>query len=212
MKITNEKLIVALKQLDPDLEENWADDGVPKLEAVQALAEDQTLTRNDINLAWPGFDRATAAGAPLPQPEEKHDEDAASSVDTHALLGTLDDEQLRELMLRRVQQAEDAVTEATQARSDAIAAHERALRHRDKLKLEFIRRYPPISVAANIKQHIRKQAEMRAVAAGIDPEVARRGANYTGDQVDQALALRRSRGWARPARPVNNIAGARAAG
>jgi hypothetical protein len=62
----NETILAALAAMNHDDDSQWLDDGTPKTSAVQRLADDQTITRRDIEAAAPGFRRL------LPVPVE-HD-------------------------------------------------------------------------------------------------------------------------------------------
>lgn len=59
------KIREALQQLDPTNNEHWTDDGLPREGAVREFAHDTTLSRRDIQAAWPGFQRAADSGDPL---------------------------------------------------------------------------------------------------------------------------------------------------
>lgn len=51
------KIRVALELLDPKNNEHWTEMGLPKVEAVCVLVEDNEITRADIEAALPGFTR-----------------------------------------------------------------------------------------------------------------------------------------------------------
>lgn len=53
----NEKILAALARLDHGNDDHWLDDGAPKTGIVQRLADDQTIRRQDIEAAAPGFRR-----------------------------------------------------------------------------------------------------------------------------------------------------------
>lgn len=60
-----EKILEALKQLDPLNDDHWTSDGAPRMDAVESIVGDKSITRKDIIDAAPGFNRDKAG-----QPEE----------------------------------------------------------------------------------------------------------------------------------------------
>ncbi len=66
--VTPEKLAAALKGLDVGNENHWTADGLPRLDTVKMLVGDQSITRDQVTAAAPGFTRASAAAAAQPQP------------------------------------------------------------------------------------------------------------------------------------------------
>jgi hypothetical protein len=71
----SEKILQALRQLDPANPNHWTADGAPRLDTLKMLVGDSTLTREAVSAAWPGYGRATAeqpavqGGSTSPQPE-----------------------------------------------------------------------------------------------------------------------------------------------
>lgn len=57
----SEKILAALRQLDPANDNHWTAEGQPRIDTVKLLAGDQTITRDAITQALPGFVRARAA-------------------------------------------------------------------------------------------------------------------------------------------------------
>lgn len=53
----SDTIIAALKALDTTNDAHWTTDGLPRLETVKYLAKDQSLTRDDVTNAAPGFTR-----------------------------------------------------------------------------------------------------------------------------------------------------------
>jgi hypothetical protein len=106
----------------------------------------------------------------------------------------LDREQLRSLMKARVDQANDEIADAQKAIRDANAALIKAQQRHARLVGDYNRRFPPMSPAQNIKQHLAAHME-RKLAALAD-------GNPPSSQVDRAMGQSRKVGWNRPARPV----------
>jgi len=54
-------ILEALKQLDPKNDEHWTGDGLPRMDAVEALVGDESIKRADVTAASPDFNREAAA-------------------------------------------------------------------------------------------------------------------------------------------------------
>jgi hypothetical protein len=57
----SEKILAALRQLDPANDNHWTAEGQPRIDTVKFMTGDSTLTREAITTALPGFVRARAA-------------------------------------------------------------------------------------------------------------------------------------------------------
>lgn len=55
------QILTALKALDVTNDNHWTADGLPRLDTVKMLASNQSLTREAVSAAAPGFTRATAS-------------------------------------------------------------------------------------------------------------------------------------------------------
>lgn len=58
----SDKIIEALKKLDPSNANHWTADKLARLETVKLLAADQSITRDEIERVAPGYSKDTAAG------------------------------------------------------------------------------------------------------------------------------------------------------
>lgn len=56
-----QNLVDSLKKLDVKNDNHWTADGLPRLDTVKMLAADQTVTRDQVAAAAPGFSRDSAA-------------------------------------------------------------------------------------------------------------------------------------------------------
>lgn len=65
----SEKIIEALSKLDVKNDNHWTADGLPRLDTVKMLANEQGLTREALSTAAPGFTRATATAPAAAQAE-----------------------------------------------------------------------------------------------------------------------------------------------
>jgi hypothetical protein len=172
-----EKAAIAevLQSLDHTKDDLWTDDGSPLVSEIQRLANDKTITRAQINDALPGFARKSSESIEEPADDGKDefgDPVVVAAVEAVAvakpqssfeaaveLSPEADYERLRLIARGRVEDAEVAVAAAKVTISEAyqsLAAAEGRLTRALQL---YSARYPAISAAANIKQHLASQQE-----------------------------------------------------
>jgi hypothetical protein len=65
---TPEQIQKALSGLEVGNDNHWTQDGLPRLETIKLLAGDQSITREAVTAAAPGFSRANAIQAAAPVP------------------------------------------------------------------------------------------------------------------------------------------------
>lgn len=208
----NAKILEAITKLDKADDAQWTDDGLPRVNVVQALVDDPALTRAQINDAAPGFSR----NPPAPKGDETGGAPPAVTKKTEVIETEFDprvepevngpgeqlnEEQVRAILTRRIGDAETRLEDARRSVNDANLELRRCEVRVQRAIADSDRRFPPISAAANIKQHLKAQQD-RLIA-----EVEARGDYGTG-QLDQAMQRRNSRGWSRPSRPVQNTSAA----
>ena len=150
----SQKIIEALKKLDPTNDNHWTADGSPRLDTVKMLAADQGLTRDMVTIAAPGFSRAnnTLAGTGTPgqtvvtppvtppsstQAPAVTDTDGTSVTDTD---GTSDND--TEGASDNVEETpidgeSEEVTAARKVLKDARTKHETLTANAAKLKIEI---------------------------------------------------------------------------
>lgn len=61
------KLIKALQQLDANDDNHWTADGSPRIDVLKELIGTPTLSRAEVDIVAPGFNRAAAANGQYPQ-------------------------------------------------------------------------------------------------------------------------------------------------
>lgn len=205
------KILATLAKLDKIDDTQWTDDGLPRVNVVQALVDDPTLTRAKLNEIAPGFSRnppvaknegyggavLTASDDTIIEASGEDEFDPRIEPEIDGRGEQLSEDQVRAILTRRIGDAELRLEAARHAVNDANAELRRAEQRVQRAVSDSQRRFPPISAAANIKAHLSAQQD-RLIA-----EVAERG-NYGTNQLDQAMQRRNSRGWSRPARPVQN--------
>jgi uncharacterized coiled-coil protein SlyX len=62
----SQAILTALRALDVGNDNHWTADGLPRLDTVKMLASDQTLTRDSVSAAAPGFTRTSPLPAEVP--------------------------------------------------------------------------------------------------------------------------------------------------
>lgn len=166
----------ALQSLDHADDTLWTDDGAPRVDAVQRITNDDKITRAQINDALPGFVRKGTDSVTEPpdddetagidpgviQPVAKNTTIVAAPPEGEGL--DLDPDQeyerLRLIAKGRVDDANEAVAEAKSAIADAQQNLRAAEGRLTRALTLYSARYPAISVAANIKQHLERQQEI----------------------------------------------------
>lgn len=58
--MSDNKILDAVRQLDPTNDNHWTTDGLPRLETVRMLAGDASISRDAVEAAAPGFNKASA--------------------------------------------------------------------------------------------------------------------------------------------------------
>jgi len=91
----HEQIFEALQMMNPDDDDHWTTEGAPRVEVVQALLQDNTVTRKIITEAAPDFKRSSLAAAPPedtpgeqpPDNANPDDETPEANVMTEELVG-----------------------------------------------------------------------------------------------------------------------------
>lgn len=213
MTATKDELISALRELDTTNDANWTDDGSPRVDVLRGLLNDATVTRAQINEALPGFSRkgdatpeadlaaqTATGGAPDDQPLDADTEDmvlqdAVEELDLNDPTRDqpLDREQVRVLMKKRIDDASQEIVEAQLSIRNANAHLIAVQKRHSRLIGDFNRRFPPLSAAENIKQHLAAHQARKTAAAQEGQGIS---------QVDLAMSQTNRRGWKRPTRPA----------
>jgi hypothetical protein len=177
----------ALQQLDPANAEHWTDDGLPKTGVVQRIAKDSTISRKEIQEAWPNFERPAPETAPAPDFAEA----ATPPADALpvALDGTIagsaeageappiDDEtpmtadEIRQALEANVADAEAGLLDARKRHAQAANDIPVLINAVAAARKELNRQFPPMSAQDNIREYIETQNALRAarVNAGAMP-------------------------------------------
>lgn len=79
----SEKILAALRQLDAGNPNHWTAEGAPRLDTVRLLAGDQSVSREAINAAAPGFSRENMAAAGSAQQATSSPQPGGSEVSTN---------------------------------------------------------------------------------------------------------------------------------
>lgn len=199
MPTPKEAIAEVLLSLDHAKDELWTDDGSPLVSEIQRLANDKTITRAQINEALPGFARKAGSDVSLTEPEDDFSDEVIVAQNTGvvgplevepdpgALSPEQDAERLRKIAYQRVLDAETGISDAKTALSAAMrAVTDAEARHTRALTL-YSSKYPPLTAAANIKQHLARQIEITRDRV----EGTRFVANSAANPVDATLMDRK---------------------
>lgn len=199
------RIRAALAQLDPANPDHWTDDNLPKTAVVQRILSDQTIKRQDIQNAMPGFERPPVEpatddfGAPLDGGTTLKQGAPLLDAESAAAQNGEDGEYLTEaeveaILKERVAEFDQAVKDARKKQADGAKEEREALIALNKAKAELNSAFPPKTAEQNVKDYIASENAKRAARAG--------GGVYPNARVDQAMARSNSRGWRRPIRAV----------
>lgn len=185
---TKEDILTALTQLDSGDNGHWTDDGLPRVDVIQTIMKDPTVTRKDIKEAALGFARATTQttepedvqpgdltevviSAPVAAGTDLDHEDGLNldPKDPLSDVSKLTEEQLRTTMTNRITAAQTRLEAAHQATLDAVEYERKCVAWSDKAKLDFNRVFPPMHPADAIKAHLKSQLDQRYLARGMVP-------------------------------------------
>jgi hypothetical protein len=200
MTTTKEAIFDIVSKLDITDDNVWTEDGEPALDIVQKLANDESITRQQINEAAPGFVRHVGEKRPAVNAKAAR---TASRVDAQAKEDAIvnrdyTDDEIRKILNRRVDDAQEALIAAQKAQSDATQEVARAQKRLERANADRKREFPPVTEAANIKAHLEAQGREAQKRAGIDPDRA------TKSPIDEVMSrnTRRGTGQTRTNRPV----------
>lgn len=185
-----------LDTLDITVETNWTEDGAPALDVIQHLANDDTITRDQVNDANPGFVRLVGEAKPKAKNTTIAPKVAAPDITDREF----SDDELRIILDRKVDEAQNALIEAQKRQSEATQEVSRCLVRLDRAYKNHGRQFPPVTAAQNIKSHLEAQIRQARERAGLSPVEAA----SDRPQIDQTMERnsRRGTGQQRPTRPI----------
>lgn len=175
------KIVEALLKLDVKNDNHWTADGLPRLDTVKMLASDQTLTRDSVAAAAPGFSRTTATGYTASSAEQQAPQ-AAQATESDQRADDLD-----------AGQAEQPKMEGSAGlATDDIAALEAALAEQEELVSKI--RAHKVEVDKAFEEARAEEDELRVKLEEARPQ------RSTGNDIQDYLAAQRKNLEARAAR------------
>ncbi len=155
----NDRLITALKQLDPANPNHWTVEGLPRLETVCILVGDQSVTRAKIVEVAPAFTRSNQViGSIQTEPGVKLGDvgiaDVAHVTERLSVQVSLTDEQLVAILdaeLSKLYQERDALSKLI---------HEKETK-RDQLQMRIEADAPKYKLSAQVQSYHERQMELR---------------------------------------------------
>lgn len=198
------KIVEALLKLDVKNDNHWTADGLPRLDTVKMLASDQTLTRDSVAAAAPGFSRTTATGYTAPSAEQQAPQaqgqggsgeqqsaaPAAPQTAPQASQATESDQRADDLDAGQAEQPKMEVSAGVA--TDDIAALEVALAEQEELVSKI--RAHKVEVDKAFEEARAKEDELRVKLEEARPQ------RSTGNDIQDYLAAQRKNLEARAAR------------
>ena len=221
---TPEQIVEALRSLDVANHDHWTSDGHPRMDVLQELVGDPSLTRKRVNEASPNFTRSTADGLPdapglspateqgalaapvLEDPAPADDDAPAPADEDPAQEDTSEEEDELTTQLAdvdaRLAEAQKGMSALQREAHELNAARDRLIEERDRQRT-------PHDDQVERMHFIRSQAELRRARAGERSLVREMELNARGlassSTLDQSMATRPGHGHGRPpARPLKN--------
>lgn len=164
MATEQQALVEALNTLDHKDDAQWTDDGSPRVDVIQKICNDVTVTRAQINAALPGFQRKSketideetqkpeVKTTTMPPALKADADDDLDDLDTN-----LTDDELKAIAKQRVDDAETALTAAKGEVAEAQRKVGRLEMRHDRALKQFHAKFPPLSQEENIQLHIAAQ-------------------------------------------------------
>lgn len=216
----NDKILSALLQLDTNNDDHWTSDGLPRMDAVEAIVGNKGITRQQVTAAKPGFSRAVAAQAPAPaqapqvqggegngDPADKSapapaqatgDGDTGGDAAGEAQQQEMEGELVSESETRQaLGQAKAELQELAKARNEAVQAYEAKVQEVDALNDQLIAEEGVETPTEAIQGYLAKQRELLADRAQRMKAIKESGVNLADLQrglkspLDVALKGRR---------------------
>lgn len=199
------KIVEALLKLDVKNDNHWTADGLPRLDTVKMLASDQTLTRDSVAAAAPGFSRTTATGYTAPSAEQQAPQaqgqggsgeqqqsaaPAAPQTAPQAAQATESDQRADDLDAGQAEQPK--MEGSAGVATDDIAALEAALAEQEELVSKI--RAHKVEVDKAFEEARAKEDELRVKLEEARPQ------RSTGNDIQDYLAAQRKNLEARAAR------------
>lgn len=192
------KIVEALLKLDVKNDNHWTADGLPRLDTVKMLASDQTLTRDSVAAAAPGFSRTTATGYTAPSAEQQAPQaqgqegigEQQQSAAPQASQATESDQRADDLDAGQAEQPK--MEGSAGVATDDIAALEAALAEQEEL-VSKIRAYK-VEVDKAFEEARAKEDELRVKLEEARPQ------RSTGNDIQDYLAAQRKNLEARATR------------
>lgn len=206
-----EKILEALAQLDPLDDDHWTGDGAPRMDAVEKILGDKTVTRKDVFEAAPEFSRDNAGKE---EEQEGRKEEVSPSALTLAeidrpltepefasFLGSVPKEDLEDVVAMLKTQLGEASKSAELAK-DLENRVRRAVRMAEaRLRSEFPnstdRDATRQFIETQTRQRVERVAKRQEIFGKIDPSEFDPRA-----PIDRAMARKTKRGGQRPNRPL----------
>lgn len=218
MNDDNQAIQEALKQLDPENNDHWTSDGLPRIDVVANLSGVKQLKRGDISAAAPTFtqDNPTLEAGELPPTEQDPDPETLGQ-DEIGEGPKVEDEEARDEfgdadfdeLTGSLKEADAELQRAQEALDAANRKHRAIQAKRDRILEARERRQGPHENQLGIQQFLASQAKLREQRA----ERARRVQEQLGEvpqaksPLDQSMQRKTGHGQGRKEFP-NRAGGA----
>ena len=185
-----EKILEVLRSLDPQDDNHWTDEGMPKLEVVQNLAGDEEITREMITEAAPLFSRVNPLETPdnvsTDAPEEPDPAETETKIEIATKEATDAD--------KEVQAAMDKRSAAEKKRDHLLTEREKSSEPLHVQNQKEIQRF----IKSQNQQRVDRAERRRQFLKGMSPQDLQDLAGKA--PIDIAMQRNKARGMRRPQR------------
>jgi hypothetical protein len=222
-------IVTALRALDTANDNHWTIDGQPRLDIVKALAADQSITRDMVTLALPGFTRnkakevvappppppATQAAVATAQPVESKGQGAGSGEPVSPAVAApipvqeMSRDEMISVLTEELSEAEQETIDARKAMEQMQKVFHDTRAREDAIREKLASFGTKHDNSLAIREYLSAQNTLLEERAARRRMVAEAGVSLrelskaiSAAPIDQAMARRTGRGGARPKFPV----------
>lgn len=197
----NEAIKTALNSLNPEDDNLWTNDGLPRMDVVEGLLNDKAITRKDVTEADPEFCRDTAKVRCDTKAQEAQN-DVSPKVQTGNQEETQAPEVNPEEQLRaHIVELDEAIRKLSEERTELDKEIHKLQLYRDKLQTESHTSHSAKEDMKARMRYIESQNKARAKRyekGRIILQVIGKDGLHPMSKLDQAMTRKRQRGTKRP--------------
>jgi predicted nuclease with TOPRIM domain len=155
----------ALLQLDVANDDQWTQDGLPRVDVIQVLTENNTVTRAEITAVDPTFSRYPVNKEEIPNESETINQDSPKAETNKSK---------KEEIEAKVEAVKAELAELVSEKAFLDKKVEDKQKELDLLLDSLTEEFPALSPAQAIQDYLQKSAQIRAARSGSVEDVVKR--------------------------------------